>query len=152
METQELQTIEKLTHDLFDFLHVPAIISVDVLGDETIRIDVQGDSLGVLIGYHGETLYALQTILGILIQRTAGRWIPVSLEVGDWRALREARLQEIIQVVVERIKQTGAPQALHPMDAIERRMVHLLVSQYPDLESESEGEGRDRRVVIRKKA
>ena len=148
MEEHEIKTIEELTHTLFTLLHVPGEISVSAL-EETVRIDISGENLGVLIGYHGETLYSLQTLIGILIQRNLGRYVPVSLEVGDWRAQREARLQEIVDMVVQLVRETGVPQALHPMDAAERRMVHILAGNYPDLSSESEGEGRDRRVVIR---
>ncbi len=148
MIEEELQHIRTLSQQFFNLLHVPTSVSVES-AEEGVRIEVQGEQLGILIGHHGETLYSLQLLLGMLASRTLGRFVPVSLEVGDWRAQREAELQDIVERLVEQVREAREPVALPAMDAAERRMVHVYMANFPDLVSESEGEGRERRVVIK---
>lgn len=152
MTEQEVTQVRILAEQFFTLLHVTATVSIEVSDDEALRVDVQGEQLGALIGHHGETLYALQLLLSVLVNRTVGRWVPVSLEIGDWRAQREAWLQDMVQKVTEQVRSSGYPHALPPMYPVERRMVHMYVGEYPEFISESEGEGSDRRVIIKLKS
>jgi len=123
--------------------------------DDNIGVNISGDNLGALIGYHGETLASLQLILSLMVNRKlkTDSWKRVSLDIGSWRAERNSSLRDLIARTVEQIEAgTEKKAALPSMSAAERREVHVIVSEsFPDYESASEGEEPDRRVVVVKK-
>ncbi|MBI4299710.1 MAG: protein jag [Chloroflexi bacterium] len=114
----------------------------------TAVLDIQGDDLGILIGRRGETLTSLQYLVNLIISRRLRSKTMVYLDVEGYRYRRQKALQSLALRMAERVKSTGMPVTLEPMPAGERRIVHLVLRDDPDVVTESIGEGESRKVAI----
>ncbi len=106
----------------------------------------------LLIGYHGETLSAIQRVLGYHLNKKFGEWINLSLNVNDYRERRESSVFALADSIAAKVISTGQPQSLPPMPANERRLVHLRLAEHPELTTSSEGIGNRRMVIVSLKA
>lgn len=120
--------------------------------DEIFHVNLQGEDLGIIIGYHGETLSALQLFLNMALYNKFATWSRVILDVGGYRGEQEARLKDIAAKAADRVRFSKEPVNLNPMDSFERRIIHTTIAEMEDVTTESVGEGRERRVVIKLKA
>ncbi|HEY8643787.1 MAG TPA: RNA-binding cell elongation regulator Jag/EloR [Candidatus Dormibacteraeota bacterium] len=143
-EAQEAKTIvdQLLTH-----MGIRAQVGVRGVG-EAILLDVSGRDLGMLIGWRGETLRALQTITNLLVGRKLGPDRRVIVDVERYRQRREHTVKEIAFRAARQVKVTGDPITLDAMQAFERRAIHLALEDDPDVTTNSVGEEPDRRVVV----
>jgi len=145
-----LKETEKLALKLIKSLGIKDC-SVKVSRDkesEAIRIDLESESPGLLIGFRGKTLSALQLILGLMINATLNEWQPIIVDVNDYRAEQKEKLVGMAQAAAEKAKSLGRRVQLFPMSAYERRIVHVCLSEDPLVETTSEGEGEDRKIII----
>jgi spoIIIJ-associated protein len=115
---------------------------------ESIVVDVSGRDLGVLIGWRGETLRALQTMTNLLASRRLGPDQRVIVDVERYRQRRENTVREIAYRAARQVKVTGDPITLDAMQPFERRAIHLALESDPDVTTVSIGEEPDRRVVV----
>lgn len=115
---------------------------------ESIVVDVSGRDLGVLIGWRGETLRALQTMTNLLASRRLGPDQRVIVDVERYRQRREHTVREIAYRAARQVKVTGDPITLDAMQPFERRAIHLALEGDPDVTTVSIGEEPDRRVVV----
>ncbi|MHB8507772.1 MAG: RNA-binding cell elongation regulator Jag/EloR [Candidatus Dormibacteria bacterium] len=111
-------------------------------------IDVKGQDLGVLIGWRGETLRAMQLLLNTMVRQVLPDGDAIVIDVEKYRARREDSVRELALRVADRAKRNGERIGLDPMQAYERRVIHTTLAEDPELSTESEGEGMDRRVVV----
>jgi spoIIIJ-associated protein len=112
-------------------------------------LDVSGDDLGLLIGWRGETLRALQTVVNLMMgDAEAGSGRRVILDVERYRARREEQVRELALRLANRVKRTGQRYTLDPMHAYERRTIHLTLADDEGVRTESSGKEPARRVVI----
>jgi spoIIIJ-associated protein len=115
---------------------------------EAIVVDVSGRDLGVLIGWRGETLRALQTMTNLLASRRIGPDQRVIVDVERYRQRRENTVREIAYRAARQVKVTGDPITLDAMQPFERRAIHLALESDPEVTTVSIGEEPDRRVVV----
>lgn len=147
------EVTKRLVEELLNNLSIKANIKVeedkenDVL---KVKIDSKEET-GLLIGKRGETLFSLQHILSSLIKQELGEWVRIVVNVGDWREKQEDYLVGLAKQTAERVVESGLSQQLYNLNSSQRRVVHLTLSSYKDIETESLGEGEDRYMVIRKK-
>ncbi|HXY17285.1 MAG TPA: RNA-binding cell elongation regulator Jag/EloR [Gaiellaceae bacterium] len=106
-----------------------------------------GADLGLLIGRHGQTIDALQYLANALARRR-GSDRRVVVDAAGYRARRETALHALAQRSAERASATGAPVALEPMTAVERKVVHEFLKEDPEVETTSEGSEPNRYVVV----
>lgn len=118
---------------------------------DIIKIKILGDELGILIGYHGETLRALELLTKLIVAKKTDSWQRILLDIGDYRQRREQSLKLLASQMAERVKFIKEPLNFSPMSAFERRIIHLTLQEDPKIATESIGEGKERRVVIRLK-
>ena len=146
-----LKIIEEIVKNFFKLLSVETKISLEEVETETVKINITTPNTGLLIGYHGDTLSSLQLILSLMVYKKIGMWTHLSVNVGNYREYREEQIKNIVQRAVEQVKTTKQPAFLPYLPGNERRLVHLMLKDNPDIVSESEGEGQNRRVVIKPK-
>jgi len=139
--------IKGFLENVFREMGIEATVSLSG-GEEALELDVEGNNLGILIGRHGRTLEALQYLLNIVASRISGGRRRVILDVAGYRQRRKREIEALAKGSAEKAIAKGAPVALEPMSPFERRIVHLALGDWPDVETRSEGEGPDRRVVI----
>lgn len=116
--------------------------------DETIRYDIDGDNLGLLIGKHGNTLESLQYLASIVYNRHAAANRRLLLDVGGYRQRREETLRRLATRLAEKAKRTGRRVMLEPMSAHERRIIHTTLQGDRQIVTYSEGDEPYRKVVI----
>jgi spoIIIJ-associated protein len=119
--------------------------------EEKTLIHLESPDAALLIGFHGETLQSLQLIFSFLVHKLTGEWDKVSVDVGDYRQKREEQLEKLALNLAAKAKLSGEEQTIPNLNANERRLIHLFLSENPDVYSESEGEGRQRVLVIKPK-
>ena len=108
-----------------------------------------GADLGVLIGRHGQTIDALQYLANAIGHRAHGpERLPILVDAAGYRARRAATLESLARRSAERVAATGRAVELDPMTAVERKIVHELLKDDPEIATESEGTEPNRFVVI----
>lgn len=123
--------------------------SVDVVEtDEEIKATVEGEDLGLLIGKHGATIDALQHLAVRIVLREGRRDKHVVIDAAGYRERREEALQRAADRAVAEAKRYGRPVELEPMRPLERKVVHLYLRERTDVETHSEGDEPDRRLVV----
>ena len=139
---------KKYIEDILSFfgLNLDVRVSCD---DEVIELTVPSTHLnGFLIGQRGDTLRALQQLLSTTLKNREAEIHRVNLDIADYKKQRYDRLVEKVAGWVKEVRDTKEPKHLMPMNAAERRVVHQAVSDYSDIATQSEGEGRDRHIVL----
>jgi spoIIIJ-associated protein len=112
------------------------------------RINIVGNDMGLLIGRKGETLNALQFIAGLMLNRKREEKIRIVLDVEDYRKKREQSLESLAIRLSEKVKQSQKNVIMRPMSSQERRIVHTVLQEDPQLVTYSMGEEPNRKVVI----
>jgi spoIIIJ-associated protein len=155
INAEEVDFAAHVTDDLLRILDINADINIrepltpgDGKGAALAVIDIKGEDLGLLIGRRGETLMAMQYLVNLIVTRRYPGRPGVTIDVEHYRHRREEQVVTMAQRMADRVRQTGNPITLEPMTAAERRLVHLLFAEDPDLETNSIGEGENRKVVI----
>jgi spoIIIJ-associated protein len=140
---------------LLETMGLPADVEINEV-DAVTYVDLWGveseDDMALLIGRHGQTLDGLQELVRLAVQQKTGERCRVMVDVEDYRKRRRSQIAQRAQDVARRVKKSGKPEALDPMTSYERKVVHDTVALVGGLETLSEGEEPNRRVVIRPKA
>lgn len=129
---------------------VPATAEVEET-DESININLTGDSSGVLIGRRGETLDALQYLTSLVVNKNAEQYKRVVLDTENYRKKREETLVRLANRIAGKVVRTGKRVVLEPMNPYERRVLHATLQNHPKVETVSEGEEPFRRVIVKRK-
>lgn len=114
----------------------------------TIWVDINGNDLSILIGRRSQTLYALQYITSLIVGKELGRSVPLVIDVEGYRSRRQAQLRRLARTMAEQAVKTGRRQALEPMPANERRIIHMELRNFPGVITESIGDDPHRKVTI----
>jgi spoIIIJ-associated protein len=114
----------------------------------TIYLNIKGDGSGLLIGRHGQTLDAIQYIVGRIVGKQLGEKRMVVVDTERYRERRQENLEQLAQRMGEKAKSTGRPVSLQPMSASDRRIVHLALKHDREIETRSEGEGGMKNIKI----
>ena len=112
-------------------------------------LDVTDADLAVLIGRHGRTLDALQTIISLMINRQLGFRYPIVVDIESYKSRRRQKVETIAVSAADRAADQNREVKLKPMSAYERRVVHMALRDRADVETSSEGRDPMRYVVIR---
>lgn len=121
--------------------------------EDVIEMSIPSTHLNAfLIGQHGDTLRNLQHLVSTTLRNKNAELVRVNIDVADYKRQRNDRLKEQAEAWIKKVRESGEAMHLKPMSAAERRIVHQTVSDYGDVETHSEGEGRDRHVVLSKAA
>lgn len=141
---------EKTIKKFFDLLGLDADFKVSE-EDGIISLTLETQDSGIVIGYHGETLEALQLILSLILAKESGEFKRVSIEVGDYKKNREEWLEKIALDAKEKALAEKKEVFLPDLKSWERRVVHLLLQDDKEVVSESTGEGKERVLVVKPK-
>ena len=145
---ESIRYAKKYLEDLLSFfgLNTDVYATAD---DEVIELSVPSTHLnGFLIGQRGETLRSIQFLIATTLKNNDAELNRVNVDIADYKKQRFERLAEQVREWIEEVRTKGEAKHLGPMSAAERRIVHKTVGEYGDIATHSEGEGRDRHVVL----
>lgn len=144
---------QALIKQVFSHLTFPdaQIEYVDNPEDITLKVEVPEDSSGILIGYRGEKINAIQLILSLMLNQHSIAFRHVHLDINRYRERRHDSLKEMADSAAQSAIESGREILLPPLPGYERRLVHLHLQDNPRVETYSEGEPPQRRLVVRPK-
>ncbi len=123
--------------------------AIEVLGsDQSVTFNIVGKNLGILIGRRGETLKALEFLTGIASITGVGGPARVFVDAAGYRMRRERDLADAARSAARRVKRLGRRVVLEPMDARDRRIIHVALQEEPGIFTYSEGQEPFRRVIV----
>ncbi len=141
---------EQFLNGLFSKMGVQATASA-AEDEKSIKVDIAGDSTGILIGRRGETLDSLQYLTSLVVNKGTQEYKRITLDTENYRAKREETLVALANRIASKVARTGKRVVLEPMNPYERRILHATLHNHDKVETVSEGEEPFRRVVVRKK-
>jgi len=142
--------VVEATEDLLEAADIDADIEFLHEDYQRVRIEVDSKHAGVLIGKRGSGIEALEVLIGRMASHEVGHMVPVQVDVNQYRAKHEAELRELARELAGRVAESGEDEHLRPMNARDRRVIHVTVQEMDGLETYSLGEGAAKHIVIHK--
>lgn len=134
--------------DVTRLMGVNVSVEASTDAENNVRVDMHGDTLGILIGRRGETLDALQYLTSLNVNRGQEDYTRVTIDTENYRAKREEALTRLANRMANRAIKTGRKVVLEPMNPYERRILHSALQQNTAVTTHSEGDEPNRHVVI----
>ena len=140
---------KKYLEDLLSFFGLNTDVHA-TSDEEVIQLNVPSTHMnGFLIGQRGENMRSLQYLVSTALKNNSYQSNRVNVDIADYKRQRADRLRDRAEAWVKQVRDSGEPMDLEPMNAADRRIIHKLAAEY-SLTSESEGEGRDRHIVLKR--
>ena len=149
-ENEENVVKQTITDFLTGLLNAYSIIAkVDIVyEDKYYRVNIVGENLGVLIGYHGEALNAIQYLLATYVYNKLEKHVKLSVDIEGYRQKRAEKLTEMVDGLVDRVLEQKRSYKLEPMSSYERKVIHSHLQNKQHIETHSEGTEPKRYLVI----
>ncbi|MBI4973388.1 KH domain-containing protein [Candidatus Roizmanbacteria bacterium] len=113
------------------------------------QIVIKTEEAPTIIGRHGETIRAIQKILEVILYKKLQESVHVLINVNDYREKQQERLEYMAGQYADKVTESRQPENVFHLSSYERRIIHqYITTNYPELASYSEGEGRDRKLII----
>lgn len=154
LEDEEKGSAVEIAKDVLEALIKLMKLSAEVTvlqenADELpVTLDIEGDDLGVLIGRRGQTLASLQYVVRLIVAEKMKVWVPINVDIAGYKKRRYESLRSLALRLAEQVKRSRRLIMLEPMPADERRIIHLALTDHPDVTTQSMGEGETRKVAI----
>ncbi len=148
---ESIRFATKYLEDLLSFFGINVAVD-STTDDEVIQLAIPSTSMNsLLIGREANNLRALQHIVSMALSSKAAELTRVNVDVADYKRQRADRIAEQAEDWIREVRQTGHSKRLN-LNAADRRIVHKVAADYSDIETHSEGEGRERQLIIEKKS
>ena len=141
------RNIEKFLKEFLDKVQKDAKYSIEKT-PTGLKVNINNENLGFLIGYRGETLYAMQNILSSIASKGIENRVRVILDIEGYKEKREKALEDLAEKLEKTVIKTKKSVTLEPMQAYERKIIHTKLQDSEKVETRSIGEEPRRRVVI----
>lgn len=148
-----LLLVKENLEQLVNSMHIKAKVNAS-LEDETLAfnlVDISEEDTGIIIGRKGETLDSLQYILSLMANKNTSTFNRVTLDVANYRTRRKEAIENNARKVAYKVIKSRRSIALEPMNSYERRIVHYALQSYKEVETVSQGNFPNRKVVIKYK-
>lgn len=144
-----IQYAKKYVEDLLSFFGLNTDVYATSEDGEVIELNIPSTHMnGFLIGQHGDTMRSIQFLVSNALKNQGYTFTRVNVDVADYKKQRADRLAQTAEEWIAKVKETGKPYDLKPMNAADRRTIHRVAGE-AGLQSESVGEGRDRHIVLK---
>lgn len=146
---ESIRFATKFLEDLLSFFGINVAVD-STTDDEVIQLAIPSTSMNsLLIGKEANNLRALQHIVSMALTSKEAELTRVNVDVADYKRQRADRIAEQAEDWIREVRQTGHSKRLN-LNAADRRVVHKVAADYSDITTHSEGEGRDRQLIIEK--
>ncbi len=147
-QDRAIEDARKFLEDILSFFGLNTAVTAHK-DEDVIELSVPSTHLnGFLIGQHGETLRALQAMVSTMLKNKEAALNRVNIDIADYKQHRAEKLLQQLEEWVTKVRESKEPYALRPMNAADRRTIHRGLEDYSDVTSHSEGEDRDRHIVL----
>jgi len=113
-----------------------------------VQINLPEDQTGIYIGTHGDSLISLQLLLGLMVSQRLGDWMPISVNINDYKQKREETLTNMAESAAQKAISLNQEIIIPNLSSYERRIIHTYLQDNDSVASESRGEGRNRQLFI----
>lgn len=144
------EIVKSFLYPVFEVMGIDADIEITA-DNNSISVKLSAENIGIIIGRRGETLDALQYLLGLALNKQSEKFMRVTLDVCNYREKREETLIRLARRLADKVERTKKNITLEPMNPYERRIIHATLQDYEQVETYSIGEEPNRKVVIRYK-
>ena len=149
--TASVEYARKYLEDLLSFFGVNVEVEASE-SDDVIELSVPStEDNSILIGRGAETLRSLQYVISTTLRNQNATLVRVNIDIADYKKQRAEKLAEKARGWIEKVRETGDSHVVN-LNAADRRVVHKVAGEFEDIETFSEGEGRDRRIIIAQKS
>jgi spoIIIJ-associated protein len=146
---ESIQYAKKYLEDLLSFFGLNTDVYATTQDGEVIELNIPSTRLnGFLIGQHGDTMRSLQYLISMALKNGAYECSRVNVDVANYKKQRAHRLEDKAMIWINEVKESGTEKHLAPMNPADRRTIHRLAGEH-GVETESEGEGRERHIVLK---
>ncbi len=146
---ESIRFATKYLEDLLSFFGINVAVD-STLDDEVIQLAIPSTSMNsLLIGREANNLRALQHIVSMALTSRDADLTRVNVDVADYKRQRAEHIAEQAEEWIHTVRQTGESRRLN-LNAADRRIVHKVAQDYSDITTHSEGEGRERQLIIEK--
>lgn len=165
LEPNEIKKIKEIIEEFFQKMTVPskAEVKLSNFGNnasekestgesqvfETVDLNIKTDDPQILIGEKGQTLMETQRLLRMILNRAIKKNFYLNLDINDYKKKKIEYLKDLARDLADEVGLTKKEKILSPMSSYERRVIHLELANRQDVITESEGEGPNRRLVIK---
>lgn len=149
---KKIESLRKILEKVFSYLEIDPDFTIEDNPDkDSLAVKIWNEELSFLIGYRGNCLKALRYFLGLALNKGLEEegWTRVTVDIDGYVERRQEKIEEITRNYIDKVRFFGQEIHMPNMDSSERFMVHTYVGDYPDIVSESEGEGFARHVVLK---
>jgi len=148
---QSIDFAKKYLEDTISFFEINATVVAE-LHEDVIELSVSSSELNsILIGKNAETLRSLQYLISTTLRNKNAEVTRCNVDVGGYKKQKAEKLAAQAREWIEEVRRTGDT-FVGDLNAADRRIVHHVASEYEDVHSFSEGEGRERRIIIAQKS
>ena len=141
------ENAENFISDILTAMGLSVNVSA-VLEDDVVKVNLEGDNMGIVIGKRGDTLDSLQYLTSLVVNRNSDDYIKVSIDTENYREKRSEALIVLSNRLAAKVARTGRKFALEPMNPYERRIIHSALQNDPYVTTHSEGDEPCRKVVV----
>ena len=146
---ESIRFAARYLEDLLSFFGINVAVT-STIDDEVIQLSVPSTSLNsLLIGRNADNLRALQHVVSMALVTNGAEITRVNVDVASYKQHRAERIAEKAEGWIRKVRETGQPMTID-LNAADRRVVHKVAGDYSDIETHSEGEGRERKLIISK--
>jgi len=151
MIEENLVKIKNIINDFFAKSRITdfEIKVVEVAGDHSINALVLVKEASLCIGEGGKNIGAFEIVLRLILKKQLGEAPLLRLDINNYRSLKGESLRELAKKAARRARFYKQPVVLEAMSAYDRRIIHTELAAHPDIKTESTGEGRQRRVMVK---
>ncbi len=146
-----LEYAKKYLENLLSFFSINVEVDAHIEGD-IIELNVPSTELNsILIGRNAETLRSLQYVVSTTLRNQDAALVRINIDIADYKKQRSEKIAETAREWMEEVRKTGDSH-IASLNAADRRVIHQVATEFEDIETFSEGEGRDRRIIIAQKS
>jgi len=151
MIEEKLIKIKDIVNDFFIKTRITdfEIKNIETAADGSINVSVLAKEANFIIGENGRNIPAFEALLRLVAAKQVEGAPFIHLDINNYRSLKDESLRELAKKAARRARFYKQPVALEAMSSYDRRIIHTELASHPDIKTESAGEGKDRRVVVK---
>ena len=149
ISNETLQLIEREAKQFFEKMGAAGEVIARADEESGVFVDATLEEPQLFIGEKGQTLSEIQHLLKGIVRKKIPEQLYITLDINEYKKNKESYLRDIARSVADEVSLLKKPKELPPMTASERRIVHVELAERSDIISESEGEGLERKVVVK---